>query len=41
MFSIDDIKKSVTVGAKYLSASERSWPALLENALDYWILNYY
>ena len=29
-------KKSVIVWAKYLNASERSYLAVLENAMDYW-----
>ena len=32
---------TATVLAKYLSASERSYLALLENAMDYWILSYH
>ena len=31
----------VTVSAKYLSASERSYLAYLENATDYWVLSYH
>ena len=33
VFSADDTKKPTTVWAKYLSASERSHLALLENAM--------
>ena len=41
-FFADDRKKSVsTVWEKYLSASERSHLLLSENAMDYWILDYY
>ena len=35
VFSTADSKKSVTVWAKSLSASERSYFALSENAVDY------
>ena len=35
VFSADNSKISVTVWAKYVSASERSYLALLENAMDY------
>ena len=34
-------KKTVTVWAKYLSASKRSHLALLKNAMDYWVLAYH
>ena len=34
-------KQSVTVWEKYLSASEKSNLALLENDRDYWILSYH
>ena len=39
--SADDSKKSVTVWSKCLSVSERSYLALLENAMDYWVLSYH
>ena len=32
--------KPVTVWTKYLSVSERSYLALSENAIVYWILSY-
>ena len=38
VFSTDDRKVSVTVWAKYLSASERSYLVLSENAMDCWTL---
>ena len=41
VFSADDSKNSVTVWANYLSASERSYLALSENAMDYWVLSYH
>ena len=41
VFSADDNKKPVTVWAKYSNASERSYLALLENAMYYWILSYH
>ena len=31
----------VTVWAKYLSASEKSYLDFSENAMDYWIMSYY
>ena len=34
VFSADDSKVSVTVWAKYLGASERSYLVLSENAMD-------
>ena len=34
----DCSNKSVTVWARYLSASEGSSLALLENAMDYWVV---
>ena len=34
-FSVDDTKKSFTVWVKYFSASERSYLAFLENAIEY------
>ena len=34
-------KQSVTVWEKYLSGSEKSNLALLENDRDYWILSYH
>ena len=33
--------KSQSVWAKYLSTSGRSYLALLENAMDYWVLAYH
>ena len=39
--STDDSKKSVTVWAKYFSAPQRFYMALLENAIHYWSLSYY
>ena len=40
VFSAEYSKKSVQVWAKYLSASERSYLAFLENTLlDYWLLS--
>ena len=41
VFSADASKKSVTVWRKYLPASERSYLALSENAMDCWILSYH
>ena len=41
VFFADASKKSVAVWRKYLSASERSYLALLENAMDCWILSYH
>ena len=40
VFSADSSKKSVTSWAKYLSAHERPYLALLENAKNYWVLRY-
>ena len=40
VFSADGSKKSVTIWAKYLTGFERSYLALLENAMDYWALSY-
>ena len=40
VFSTDASKKSVTVWRKYLLVSERSYLALSENAMEYWILSY-
>ena len=37
----DASKKSGTVWTKYLHASERSYFALSENAMDCWILSYH
>ena len=34
-------QKSVTVWRKYLLASEKSYLALSENAMDCWILSYH
>ena len=34
-------KKTVTVWAQCLSASERFHLFLLENAIDYWIMSYH
>ena len=39
--STDDSKESVTVWAKYLNASEGSYLACSENAIDYWFLSYH
>ena len=39
--SADDSKKSVKVWGKYLSASERSYLPLLDNAMDFWVLSYH
>ena len=39
VFSADDNKKSVTVWANYLNKSERSYLAVLEDAMDCWILS--
>ena len=41
IFFADASKKSVTVWRKYLSASERSYLVLSENAMDCWILSYH
>ena len=41
LFSADGSKKSVTVWAIYLSASERSYLALSKNARDCWLLSYH
>ena len=41
IFFADASKKSVTVWRKYLSASERSYLALSEDAMDCWILSYH
>ena len=41
VFSADDSKKSVTVLAKYLSSSERSYLVPSEKVMDYWILSYH
>ena len=41
VFSADASQKSVIVWTKYLRASERTYLALSENAMDYWILSYY
>ena len=38
IFSTDDSKVSVTVWAKYLRASERSYSVLSENVMDCWTL---
>ena len=40
VFFADYSKTSVTVRAKYSTASERSYLAFLENAIDYWFLSY-
>ena len=40
-FSADGSKKSVTVCANYLSASEKSYLALSENSMVYWIMSYH
>ena len=41
-FSANDSKKSVTIWTKaHLSPSERSYLALSENAMDYWVLRYH
>ena len=39
VFSADTSQNSVTVWTKYLLASERSYLALSENAVDCWILS--
>ena len=41
VFCADDCEKSVTVWRKYLLASEKSYLALSENAMDCWILSYH
>ena len=41
VFSADASKKSVLVCTKYLRASERSYLAPPENAVDCWILSYH
>ena len=41
LLSAEDSKKPVTIWVKHLSASERSYLALLENAMDYRILGYH
>ena len=41
IISVDDSKKSITVRAKYLSASEISYLTILENAMFYWALSYH
>ena len=41
VFSAYTTKKSVTVWTKYLRASERSYLALSENAIDCWIPSYH
>ena len=38
VYSADDSKASLTVWAKYLGESERSYLFLSENAMDYWML---
>ena len=40
VFSADDSKKSVTVWEKYLGVTERSYLALSESAVHYWVLSY-
>ena len=40
VYSVDE-RKSATVWAKYLSLSERSYLALSEKAVDYWVLSYH
>ena len=40
VFSAGDSKMSITVRAKYLWASERSYLALSENPMNCWILSY-
>ena len=39
VYSVDE-RESATVWAKYLSLSERSYLALSEKAIDYWVLSY-
>ena len=41
VFSADASKTSVGIWRKYLDASGRSYLALLENAMDCWILSYH
>ena len=41
VFSADASKTSVRIWRKYLDASGRSYLALLENAMDCWILSYH
>ena len=41
VFSAGGSRKSVAVWTKYLSASERPYLVLSENAKDYWILSYH
>ena len=41
VFSAGASKKSATVWRKYLCASEKSYLALSEKAMDYWILSYH
>ena len=41
VFPTDASKKPVTGWRKYLLASERSYLALSENAMDSWILSYH
>ena len=41
VFSADASKKLVPVWTKYLRASERSYLALSENAMNSWILSYH
>ena len=41
VFSADASKKSVTVWAKHLRASERPYLALSENAMDCLVLSYH
>ena len=40
-FLLMTTKKPVTVWAKYLSASEKSHLAILENAMYCWVLSYH
>ena len=41
VFSADDSKKLSHRYGKMLSASERSYLFLLQNAMDYWVLSYH
>ena len=41
VISADDNKKLVIIWAKCLGASEKSYLAFSENAIDCWILSYY